>query len=92
MRDIAWANVKLDVIEAKLLRRKAQRQADQDAEDKTENNKIVGRKLTTKRKPTTKEKKKFGDIFGWMGNVWGCLLYTSPSPRDRTRSRMPSSA
>ena len=25
-----------------------------------------------------------------MGSV--CLLYTSPSPRDRTRSRMPSSA
>ena len=24
--------------------------------------------------------------------VEGCLLYTSPSPRDRTRSRMPSSA
>ena len=23
---------------------------------------------------------------------WACLLYTSPSPRDRTRSRMPSSA
>ena len=23
---------------------------------------------------------------------WLCLLYTSPSPRDRTRSRMPSSA
>src|SRR5664280_552926 len=23
---------------------------------------------------------------------WRCLLYTSPSPRDRTRSRMPSSA
>ena len=27
-----------------------------------------------------------------VGNVWGCLLYTSPSPRDRTRYRMPSSA
>ena len=27
-----------------------------------------------------------GDVAG------GCLLYTSPSPRDRTRSRMPSSA
>ena len=30
-----------------------------------------------------------------MGNWPGttvCLLYTSPSPRDRTRSRMPSSA
>ena len=25
-------------------------------------------------------------------NTGGCLLYTSPSPRDRTRSRMPSSA
>ena len=25
-------------------------------------------------------------------NLWTCLLYTSPSPRDRTRSRMPSSA
>ena len=24
--------------------------------------------------------------------ICGCLLYTSPSPRDRTRSRMPSSA
>ena len=24
--------------------------------------------------------------------VYTCLLYTSPSPRDRTRSRMPSSA
>jgi len=26
------------------------------------------------------------------GQYRGCLLYTSPSPRDRTRSRMPSSA
>ena len=25
-------------------------------------------------------------------NILDCLLYTSPSPRDRTRSRMPSSA
>ena len=32
---------------------------------------------------------------GWfvdMGRDVDCLLYTSPSPRDRTRSRMPSSA
>ena len=27
-----------------------------------------------------------------QGRSGGCLLYTSPSPRDRTRSRMPSSA
>ena len=26
------------------------------------------------------------------GGLHPCLLYTSPSPRDRTRSRMPSSA
>ena len=28
----------------------------------------------------------------WAGLLGTCLLYTSPSPRDRTRSRMPSSA
>ena len=27
-----------------------------------------------------------------LANANPCLLYTSPSPRDRTRSRMPSSA
>ena len=29
---------------------------------------------------------------GNIGLPEACLLYTSPSPRDRTRSRMPSSA
>eukprot|EP00828_Plagiopyla_frontata_P013262 TRINITY_DN17798_c0_g1_i1.p2 TRINITY_DN17798_c0_g1~~TRINITY_DN17798_c0_g1_i1.p2 ORF type:complete len:176 (+),score=17.51 TRINITY_DN17798_c0_g1_i1:348-875(+) len=29
----------------------------------------------------------------WIGEAYGsCLLYTSPSPRDRQKSRMPSSA
>ena len=27
-----------------------------------------------------------------VGDVIGCLLYTSPSPRDKRQSRMPSSA
>ena len=47
-------------------------------------------------------------FYEMLGSMWGsrktvlktipyydfkiCLLYTSPSPRDRTRSRMPSSA
>ena len=31
-------------------------------------------------------------VFGSIGWIIACLLYTSPSPRDRTRSRMPSSA
>ena len=39
--------------------------------------------ITGKVKPTK------GDVF-FKGK--SCLLYTSPSPRDRTRSRMPSSA
>ena len=42
--------------------------------------------------------KVFGVSRGVLTSFWaletdfGCLLYTSPSPRDRTRSRMPSSA
>ena len=43
----------------------------------------------------------FGDLTGTpclffhnelLGDIWPCLLYTSPSPRDATLSRMPSSA
>ena len=35
-----------------------------------------------------------GGIYSVLNDEWikDCLLYTSPSPRDRTRSRMPSSA
>ena len=33
-----------------------------------------------------------GDFTHYPAHVSACLLYTSPSPRDRTRSRMPSSA
>src|SRR5665811_185178 len=36
--------------------------------------------------------KRFGIGKDAIARVWACLLYTSPSPRDRTRSRMPSSA
>ena len=32
------------------------------------------------------------DLLTVVSNLQICLLYTSPSPRDRTRSRMPSSA
>ena len=40
---------------------------------------------------------KYGDVLmaartNDMELIKNCLLYTSPSPRDRTRSRMPSSA
>ena len=40
--------------------------------------------------------REFGLVGGDRVSIWMsnrvCLLYTSPSPRDRTRSRMPSSA
>ena len=45
-----------------------------------------------------RERPFFGDLVDFISSgpvvamVWDCLLYTSPSPRDRTRSRMPSSA
>ena len=32
------------------------------------------------------------DMKAALDKALDCLLYTSPSPRDRTRSRMPSSA
>ena len=37
----------------------------------------------------SKEKPAYGKAIGELRN---CLLYTSPSPRDATLSRMPSSA
>ena len=61
----------------------------------------------TRKKPDTKEvMNKKNDMETYVKNttannenpgsfkklVKDCLLYTSPSPRDRTRSRMPSSA
>ena len=52
-------------------------------------------KCITSFKAINSIKKKFSiDKIGHAGTLdpMACLLYTSPSPRDRTRSRMPSSA
>ena len=35
---------------------------------------------------------KYGEATYWLAYKNGCLLYTSPSPRDLSTSRMPSSA
>ena len=46
--------------------------------------------MRIKKKRTKKQLRASADeSYGKFGS---CLLYTSPSPRDRTRSRMPSSA
>ena len=34
----------------------------------------------------------FSTLAELVNHMWDCLLYTSPSPRDATLSRMPSSA
>ena len=34
----------------------------------------------------------FADVFNQIRQGYVCLLYTSPSPRDKRQSRMPSSA
>ena len=56
--------------------------ADQLGVSKTQINNDVKRRLAEIRKSDTEA----------VEQEYACLLYTSPSPRDRTRSRMPSSA
>ena len=41
---------------------------------------------------TVQAPRKDGSVVNEVFQTVTCLLYTSPSPRDRTRSRMPSSA
>ena len=49
-------------------------------------------KLTLYQFYTNTAKHYFCSICGIFTHTRPCLLYTSPSPRDRVRSRMPSSA
>ena len=56
---------------------------------KREAKKDAAEKAKKEAKKTSASKIKAGENFK-KANL--CLLYTSPSPRDRTRSRMPSSA
>ena len=44
------------------------------------------------RNPGSSTQLTIGANIGISGTMWSCLLYTSPSPRDATLSRMPSSA
>jgi len=55
---------------------------------------IKGATATNQNKPATLETGLIVQVppFVKVGELIRCLLYTSPSPRDRTRSRMPSSA
>ena len=69
---------------------------------KSEDNKVViaGGMENMSQAPHLIHQSRTGNKFGHqqlkdsmlLDGLWDCLLYTSPSPRDRTRSRMPSSA
>ena len=80
---------------AMVIGKKAQRVLEKDAQDY-----IIGYFLCNdiserewqKEKGGQWVKGKSGDTFGPLGPYLVCLLYTSPSPRDRQKSRMPSSA
>ena len=50
---------------------------------------IDGKQIVSKKFSKTMKQLKAGEH---QATVWRCLLYTSPSPRDATLSRMPSSA
>ena len=58
-----------------------------DAANKENVNKENG---SQEEKAAKQDVRKLTFVLDWTPNT--CLLYTSPSPRDRTRSRMPSSA
>ena len=53
-------------------------------------------KMMEKKRPQNFLLTGMSDLSGWKpewrDEVFACLLYTSPSPRDRSVSRMPSSA
>ena len=51
-----------------------------------------GHKVTVFNRTKSKAEKWVSEYKGNIAETPACLLYTSPSPRDRQKSRMPSSA
>ncbi len=68
---ISVASIKNDKLRAQWERRQKRRDADQQAEELTELEKIAGKKKAKPRKGTRKEKKKFGESFKWLDNFLG---------------------
>ena len=71
IESIAIVSIKHDKLRAQHERRQKRRDADQQAEELTELEKIAGKKKTKPRKGTTKEKKDFAKSFAWLDNFLG---------------------
>ena len=52
----------------------------------------IGKEAVEKANPTKEVYCRVIIAYGSKPKLYICLLYTSPSPRDRQKSRMPSSA
>ena len=93
---IEFCRRRLDASESRILADRYEKGAsDRDVEDMAKGSDGKTSKATAKRKArrakATNANPDLADRLA-KGDMSSCLLYTSPSPRDRTRSRMPSSA
>ena len=71
----------------------------QDSDTQTNHTANIAKRFSKKQTYDLRYKLKAGDKIDFLFEQvvstqtrMGCLLYTSPSPRDRQKSRMPSSA
>ena len=62
-------------------------EGDEDRNDGLDSNQLLGFDARL-----VGERSRYGFSFGFKQDTPSCLLYTSPSPRDLSTSRMPSSA
>ena len=84
----AYQDGRLSVYMEDIVRRLERLQKDESEEEHAS-------KLLTKRKQEIWDNQyliHYGQLQERKGRYEACLLYTSPSPRDRQKSRMPSSA
>ena len=71
IQSISIASIKNDKLREKWERRQKRRDADQQAEELTELEKIAGKKKAKPKKPDSKEKKSFADNFKWLDTFLG---------------------
>ena len=82
IESIAIVSIKHDKLRAQHERRQKRRDADQQAEELTELEKIAGKKKTKPRKGTTKEKKDFAKSFAWDEAKYYLAKTSNDPPSD----------